>query len=204
MVGKSWRETAEALAAIAPICTARDKDGVDLYFLNNRTPYTNLTTAQAIQDVFEKNRPFGMTPTGTRLRHILKPYLDEVDLAMKQGVETKPLNVIVITDGVASDDVEAVILEAAKKLEKIEAPGWQVGVQFFQVGQEKGAAEALKELDDDLVAAGCPRDIVDTVPWNKGGGGEGLSADGVLKVVLGSVNRKLDRKRVSGDGPNRT
>jgi hypothetical protein len=38
------------------------------------------------------------------------------------------------------------------------------------------------------------RDMVDTVPF-KGAEGEHLSADGILKVVLGAVNRRLDRKR---------
>ena len=38
------------------------------------------------------------------------------------------------------------------------------------------------------------RDIVDTVPF-LGDNGERLTADGVMKVVLGSVNRRLDRQR---------
>lgn len=92
------------------------------------------------------------------------------------------------------------IVSVAKKLDKLEAPPWQVGIQFFQVGEEKGAAEALEELDDGLKDAnGGIRDIVDTVPW-KGAQGTGLNADGILKVVLGSVNKRLDRKRVSLDG----
>ena len=112
----------------------------------------------------------------------------------------KPLNIIVITDGVPTDDPESVIVSVAKKLDKLEAPPWQVGIQFFQVGEEKGAAEALEDLDDGLKDAnGGIRDIVDTVPW-KGTQGTGLNADGILKVVLGSVNKRLDRKRVSLDG----
>ena len=87
----------------------------------------------------------------------------------------------------------------AAKLDKLEAPPWQVGIQFFQVGEEKGAAEALEELDDGLKEANGVRDIVDTVPW-KGQSSTGLNADGILKVVLGSVNKRLDRKRVSLDG----
>lgn len=76
-----------------------------------------------------------------------------------------------------------------------------MGIQFFQVGEERGAAEALQELDDgikDMVVGGC-RDIVDTVPW-QGTNLTGLNGDGILKVVLGSVNKRLDRKRVSIDG----
>ena len=127
---------------------------------------------------------------------MLKPYLRELQA---KGPDTvKPLNIIVITDGVPSDDVESVILNAAKKLEQQDAPAWQVGIQFFQVGNENGAAEALKELDDGLVEMGCARDIVDTVPWI-GKQGEQLNAEGILKVTLGAVNRRLDRKRNSTD-----
>ena len=125
-------------------------------------------------------RPQGGTPTAARLNGILRPYLKLVEEKGSDAV--KPLNVIVITDGVASDDVETVILNAAKKLDKYDAPGWQVGIQFFQVGREPGAAAALRELDDELSEDGL-RDIVDTVPW-RGEEGTVLNADGILKVCL--------------------
>ncbi len=159
--------------------------------------YKNITRAQDVQKVFDTVRPSGSTPTGTRLNNILKPYLLECEAKKSNFDAVKPLNIIVITDGVASDDPESVIINVAKKLDKLEAPPWQVGIQFFQVGEEEGAAEYLQELDDGLkdnVVGGC-RDIVDTVPWN-GEGSRGLDGDGILKVVLGSVNKRLDRKRV--------
>ena len=117
------------------------------------------------------------------------------------GVEShvKPLNVIVITDGVPTDDVESTILNVCKKLEAVDAVPWQIGIQFFQVGEEMGAREHLKELDDELegrCAGG--RDIVDTVPWEGVRGKSVLSGEEagkeVLKVVLGAVNRRLDRR----------
>jgi hypothetical protein len=74
----------------------------------------------------------------------------------------------VLTDGVPSDDVESVLLSAAKKLDKLDAPPYQVGVQFFQVGNEEGAKEALEELDGGLSehVEGGVRDIVDTVTFS--------------------------------------
>ena len=202
MAGRSWRETSAALAAITPICTAHDKDGIDIHFLNARDEpsYSNITSPVTVQRIFDTVRPSGGTPTGTRLNAILKPYLKECELKKNNFDAIKPLNIIVITDGVPTDDPESVIVSVAKKLDKLEAPPWQVGIQFFQVGEEKGAAEALEDLDDGLKDAnGGIRDIVDTVPW-KGTQGTGLNADGILKVVLGSVNKRLDRKRVSLDG----
>jgi len=138
-------------------------------------------------------QPRGGTPTGTKLNRILKPYLARVE---REGDSVKPLNIIVITDGVPSDDVESVIISAAKKLDRADVPAWQVGIQFFQVGEERGAAEHLRSLDDDLADESGARDMVDTVPWN-GVGGSGLNADSILKCVLGAVTRRLDRKRNS-------
>ncbi|KAJ9638124.1 hypothetical protein H2204_004435 [Knufia peltigerae] len=204
MAGRSWRETSAALAAIAPICTTYDADGIDIYFLNHRNPnspiggYTNVTTTEVVQTLFQRVRPLGGTPTGTRLNHILKPYLAEVAESMERQAHgheatVKPLNIIVITDGVPTDDVESVIVTAAKKLDSFGAEPWQVGIQFFQVGREPEAAENLRELDDALGEQYHIRDMVDTVPW---GGEEGaqLTAQGLLKVCLGSVVRRLDRR----------
>ncbi|KAH0847371.1 hypothetical protein AYO21_03719 [Fonsecaea monophora] len=219
MAGRSWRETAAALAAIAPICTAHDPDGIDVYFLNHRNPhtpagspggYTNITTTAAVQNLFRNVRPFGGTPTGTRLNTILKPYLSELADSLDRQARlarngttvpvVKPLNIIVITDGVPSDDVESVIVNAARKLDALSAEPWQVGIQFFQVGREPEARDMLRELDDALSGEYHIRDMVDTVPWNGKGGGEegreGLTAQGLLKVCLGSVVRRWDRRSI--------
>jgi hypothetical protein len=238
MQGASWRETKEAIRAIAPICTAHDENGIDVYFLNARNNNTtanssyrtsrfggssssyyssgdnssaggfcNIKSADQVERLFNTVRPAGGTPTGTRINHILKPYLREYESAVQRtgnpdecGV--KPVNMIVITDGVPTDDPEAVILSLAKKLDKLEAPPHQVGIQFFQVGREPGAAAALKELDDGLAEQdGGVRDMVDTVTWDGGRQGSShhyvLSADAILKVVLGAVVKRLDRRRIS-------
>ena len=203
MAGRSWRETAAALSAIAPVCTAHDADGIDIYFLNapDNSEYLNVKSATDVSRIFESVRPYGGTKTGEKLRTILQPYLRQIEQRGADNV--KPLNIIVITDGVPSDDPESEIKMAMRKLEKADAPMWQLGIQFFQVGNEYGAAEALRYLDEEVKIAGCDRDIVDTTPWKADSGG--LSGEGILKCVLGAVNKRLDRKRNSSEGlrPNR-
>lgn len=226
MAGRSWREVQAALSSITPICTAHDADGVDIYFLNHRSlasaspsqgkaagGYTNVTGVAAVNHIFTTVRPGGMTPTGTRLNQILKSYLRRYEQAVEQAggdpdaTDVKPINLIMITDGVPSDDPESVLLSVAQKLDKLEAPPHQVGVQFFQVGSEPGAAEALRALDDDLAQlGGGVRDMVDTVTFNtRPSGSRGLSsgssmpvlsADAILKTVLGAVVKRLDRSRI--------
>ena len=183
MAGRSWRETASALETITPICVAHDADGIDIYFLNAKDSphFHNVTSAATVREIFSSVRPQGGTPTGQRLNQILSPYLRRCKANLDN---TKPLNIIVITDGERSDDVESVIIGAAKKLDRLDAPAWQVGIQFFQVGREPGAREHLKQLDDELgQLAGDDelRDIVDTVPFLGDGDAE-LTADGIMKV----------------------
>ena len=196
MSGGRWRETESALRAITPICTAHDADGIDIYFLNSpdSPTYRNITSDDRVRQVFMNVKPGGGTPTGQKLNNIIKPYLKRY-AANPDG--TKPVNVICITDGEPSDDVESPLIACAKKLDKLDAPAWQVGVQFFQVGRNEEAKRHLRQLDDELAEISGNddlRDIVDTVPFT-GEEGTKLTGDGILKVVLGAVNRRLDKKK---------
>lgn len=105
----------------------------------------------------------GQTPTGTKLAEILDLYIPRVDR------NQQPINIIVITDGVPSellrllckilklitaiieaDNVEEVIVNAARRLEQLRIPERRLGIQFVQIGNDERAAEALRALDDDL------------------------------------------------------
>ncbi|KAF4553476.1 Hypothetical protein D9617_7g032040 [Elsinoe fawcettii] len=223
MRGSRWTTARSAVATIAPICTAHDLDGIDIHFLNapSQQYHFNVTSASTVNEIFSTVEPFGGTPTGQRLDKILREYLYRYEKSVKRASKpssrrsspdsmagrprdtVKPLNIIVITDGSPTDDIESPLVSAAKKLDKLDAPAWQIGVQFFQVGDDEYAAESLKGLDDGLSElAGKPvRDMIDTVPFDKKTRGFGgstanaeLTADGILKVVLGAVNRKLDRR----------
>jgi hypothetical protein len=221
MWGPSWREVKAALRAIAPICTRYDSDGIDVYFLNEVSRdlglneegkagggFRNITTADRVQEVFSSFEPFGSTPTGKRLADILDPYVAyydaQVKVAKRNGkgpdeTGVKPLNLIVITDGEpdSKQHVKDVLRDIAKALDKLRAPLYQVGVQFFQVGNDQAAACHLAQLDDELCHGGL-RDMIDTVTWDTPnrsyGANRELTADGVLKAVLGAVVRRLDDK----------
>jgi uncharacterized protein YegL len=219
MAGRSWRETAQALSQLLPIIVAHDADGIDIFFLNHVSSdpgspkdgipaggYRNVKDVAEVQRIFRAVKPGGGTPMGIRCRTILKPYLTKLEAEAKKGKmdDVKPLNILAITDGVPSDDVESVLIAAAKKLDALEAAPHQTGIQFFQVGNEEGAAEALRDLDDGLsgMVEGGVRDMVDTCTWMGGESADGtlkLTAQGLLKVVLGSVVKRLDRRRLSGE-----
>lgn len=214
MAGSNWREVDTALRSLTPICTSHDADGIDLYFLNHKstegaTPerpaggFHGIKRADTVENIFRNVQPKRATPLGTRLHSILKPYITSLSNAASPE-DVKPVNIIVITDGRPTDDPESVIVQHAKKLDAIEAPPYQVGIQFFQVGSDAGAREFLRELDDDLGTQGV-RDMVDATTWDASNGRpQPLTADGILKVVLGAVVRRLDRKATVNTGRSHT
>ncbi|KAH8759536.1 hypothetical protein F5882DRAFT_479498 [Hyaloscypha sp. PMI_1271] len=169
---------------IAPIVSSHDDDGLDLYFMNHKSAdggspnegiaaggYRGIKRAATVTEIFARVRPQGGTPTGTRVHNILKPYLAKLEAEMATSKEMKPLNLIMLTDSIPSDDVEA----------------------FFQVGNEEGAKEVLEELDDGLseLIEGGVRDISE--------GGVGLTGNRILKVVLSAIVKRLDHRWASGE-----
>ncbi|CAG8909760.1 unnamed protein product [Penicillium egyptiacum] len=252
MRGELWQEAKEAIAAIAPVCTKYDSEGIDIYFINHRPKpntnsnsnsssnynynhnynpsrrsrldaggYHNIRTAQRVNEIFTSVRPSGGTGVGGRLHDILDPYMKLVEakeserraqkdasgssfLAKPVDPEAvksvKPINIITITDGVFTDDAESIIIKTAQRLDgpSCRAIPWQVGIQFFQIGNDEMARQYLEELDEDL-GSRCNnlhmRDIVDTVSW-RNRAGKRLEGDGILKTVLGAVHKRLDRKKV--------
>ncbi|KAF4627184.1 hypothetical protein G7Y89_g10967 [Cudoniella acicularis] len=96
-----------------------------------RLSVSGIKRAVTVTEIFARVRPQGGTPTGIRIHNILKPYLAKLETEITAGKGMKPVNLIVLTDSVPSDDVKSVLLSATKKLDKLDAPPYQVGVQFF-------------------------------------------------------------------------
>ncbi|PHH60957.1 hypothetical protein CDD81_1014 [Ophiocordyceps australis] len=220
MLGRRWREVQAALRQLAPVCTSHDDDGIDLYFMNHRSDapgwmasppmahvaalppegkassgYYNVTDAGTVEAIFNSVRPCGPTPTHDRLRHIIDAYMAQLSAAASL-LDVRPLNVIVLTDGRPGPeqangfnphDPLPLIVHYAQALDFMRAPLYQLGIQFIQVGDDAGATAALEALDK---LRGGFRDIVDTTKYD---GRDGpLTADAILKAVLGGVDRRLD------------
>ncbi|QBZ64809.1 hypothetical protein PoMZ_06510 [Pyricularia oryzae] len=209
MAGARWREVQTVLNQIVPVCAMHDEDGIDIEFLNSRTKLQNVKDPAAVDEVFRKVFPTAATPTGRRVGEMLHPYLCEFEAAVRGGKRPsktglKPINLIVITDGEPNDRapnlLPDVLEDVAQRLDKVRAPAHQIGVQFFQVGRDRTAARALRDLDDNLggkVKGGKLRDIVDTATFDVDDGETPvLTYEAVLKVVLGAVVRKVDQKHI--------
>ncbi|KAJ7799569.1 hypothetical protein B0H14DRAFT_2902716 [Mycena olivaceomarginata] len=198
-----WNEAGEALATLAETAQLYDKDGIDIYFLNNKTEAHNIKSSSEVQALFDTVKPAGATPTGERLDQILKPHLliledaqikpDGTPIDTNSGQIIKAINFIVITDGASTDDPKYTIIDAATRLKDLRNLSLtQIGIQFVQIGNDPGATRALQELDDDLAKDKNIRDIVDTTPYSML---NPLTSDGLIKVLLGGINRRYDAQK---------
>ncbi|KAJ9112654.1 hypothetical protein QFC19_000674 [Naganishia cerealis] len=226
MAGDRWRQVRVALMDVAGKVARVDEDGVEVHFVNSMVEGYNLTTAGSVEKLFNKVKPSNGTPTGAALKRILEPYMDQLEHVQRLkahgepvplGEDVKPVNVIVLTDGAATDDPESVIVSVASRLDRGGFPLNQVGIQFLQIGNEcelpptlhalhhmmadgllsillpkAEAREALQALDDGIKEKHEVRDIVDTVVYN----GMAVSAEHILKVLLGGIHKHLDEREV--------
>ncbi|KAG8823431.1 hypothetical protein FRC17_009338 [Serendipita sp. 399] len=201
MAGPLWFEAREALAGLSDLAGKYDTDGIDVHFLNASVVGNGLRTARDVKILFDSVVPDGITPTGEKLETLLLDYLLRLENAKQQAEDgdasalasIKPVNYLVITDGAPSDDPETVIVTAARRLDAGKFPITQVGIQFIQIGSDPSAAEALRELDDDLAGRYGIRDIVDTTPYS----GHQLESSTLAKCLLGGINRRVDRRGAS-------
>ncbi|KAI5800857.1 hypothetical protein FPQ18DRAFT_252837 [Pyronema domesticum] len=135
----------------------------------------------------------------------------------------KPMNIICITDGdpdkarkiprkernIEQDDLITAIWGAAlhadnlpkdsdKLLQNLEFQGMRpLGIQFVQIGRDQDASKYLEKLDKFLWNGekNLP-DIVDTFSYEKlkqMTGSDKLRGDDLMKVIMGGVNKKLDK-----------
>ncbi|BEI79494.1 hypothetical protein CcaverHIS002_0100230 [Cutaneotrichosporon cavernicola] len=190
-----WDEARSAVRFVVHEACKYDDDGIDIYFLNAKRDQFGVKDPDYVDSLFNGLRPRGATPTGTVLEKILLAYMSRLEAATAahRQAEVKQLNIIVITDGKPTDHPESVIVSCARRLDRGNYPARQVGIQFFQVGNDPDATAALKKLDDNLGSKYGIRDIVDTVQYI----GALTSAD---KVLLGGVNPLQDELEIESNG----
>jgi hypothetical protein len=104
----------------------------------------------------------------------------------RDGKKTKPLNIICITAAVPTDPttLEKEIVDCAKELDSLQAQERQIGVQFFHVGNNKRATDALVELDNCLREKCDVRAMVDTIRWTQMNHDGTVNGNALLKAVM--------------------
>lgn len=170
-----WSAARESTEAIAAKCEELDADGMTLYVFGSRFKRYENVTANQVAKVFRENEPCGGTDLAGVLRHAFEAYF-----ARKAKGGAKPETILVITDG-EPDDPKAVIrtiIDASRRIQADE----ELAVSLVQVGKDPDARRFLKLLDDELVGAGSPFDICDTLTLDE------AETMGLTEMLLSAVN----------------
>jgi len=192
MSARSWCEMKEALKIMTSICTQHHVDGIEIYFLNG-DDRKHITTPAEVETSFACVHPRSGTTVGSKLHSIVGPYLLNLEQRGRDAV--KPLNIIVISDGNPSDDLESVIVSAARELDELETHAWQVRIQLCQVGSIPEVRKWHEELGASLVYQNETnkesRNIVATIPWMKT-----LDGKAILTSAFGAIERRLNNRDI--------
>lgn len=183
-----WPEARDALAVLVDASSEWDTDGIDVYFLNDDRHVSVKNSAQ-IFDLFDEVVPSSGTPIAKRLKEITDHYLSRLRIETRTS-KVKPANIFVITDGWPTDEPAPVIASLAQTLDDMKRPNKQLGIQFVQIGNDMRAAQYLDGLDSDVLALNVKRDIVDSTPFKTG---EKLTAEKIIKIMKGGIDRRVDR-----------
>lgn len=170
-----WAAARESTEALAAKCEELDADGLTLYVFASRFRRYEGVTAERVAQVFRENEPCGGTDLAGVLNHAFDAYFER-----KARGKAKPETILVVTDG-EPDDPRAVIkaiIQASKRIQRDE----ELAVSLVQVGTDPDARRFLKLLDDELVGAGAPFDICDTVTL------EEAELIGLTEVLLAAIH----------------
>ncbi|KAI5810596.1 hypothetical protein BZA77DRAFT_164542 [Pyronema omphalodes] len=214
-----WSATQAAFENLATTALGYITDGVEVAFLNDFLAggeVLRVFTKEDVRSCFRGRVLMGVTPIGDVVDRVLGAYVERYrqDKRMRlreererKGEEEvkgsprivprnkglKPLNILILTDGIPTDDVESVIVSQARMLDSLNAPLNQVGIQFVQIGNEEGVREELKDLDDYIANVYGIRDMVDTTRYAGDNEDGNDGQDWLLKALLGGVNRRVDK-----------
>ncbi|THH20595.1 hypothetical protein EW146_g802 [Bondarzewia mesenterica] len=191
MAGQPWNDAREALAGLAELHGKYNTDGLDIYFLNDLRCRVNLKDRNSVCDVFELVLPEGQTPTGKKLKEVFDIYIPRLE---DRRIPYKPTIVLVVTDGVPSDNPKDVIVDAARRMDASGIPLRQLSIHFVQVGDDLSATQALKEIDNELIELRRIRDMVDTKLFNQHD--PTFKTDSLVRTLMEAADRLLTAPQI--------
>ncbi|KAF8335137.1 hypothetical protein F5887DRAFT_989660 [Amanita rubescens] len=203
MRGSRWLEARDALIEIAEYALKLNVRTVSLRFLNNGTYDRGLQGASALMSRFDRVQPngtscagchyipdidrlsmIGSTPIGAVLQVVFNEHLNRIDDAVSNPhlySKIPPLDIIVLTDGVPTDDPASVIASAVRRLKNKRYHPNTMGVQFVQIADDPGARPVLVDL-----VKGDNGSIVDTVPYRGV-----VTSEKLQRILLGGIHPNI-------------
>ena len=158
----SWSDTTHALAECAKlILGARGR--LKVHFFNSPKSKENISGVAELQELCNF-RPRGDTPTYQRLKGHLDEFMEAFEPLKASERGTFPgLNLIIFTDGAPEgpfEDIEEVIVDTAKDLDRFRADKYKVGIQFVQIGNDESVTNFFERIDNEIKGEhGLRRDV---------------------------------------------
>lgn len=142
-----WQAMQESVIGFVRDIEAIDSDGIDLVQLGGSLNIWEGVGVDKVRDIFGSMKPRGSTPLADCLKNAFRC----------AGKSAKKDFIVVFTDGVPDDQAAAAraIVEQSNKQESDDS----LTILFIQVGDDAGATQYLRGLDDNLKNAKF--DIVD-------------------------------------------
>jgi hypothetical protein len=152
-----WEIAQESTLALARKCEQFDPDGITVYVFSSRFKRYEDVTSAKVEQIFLENDPMGSTNLAAVLWDTTQNYFSRKKAGNSKTGET----ILVITDG-DPDDRRAVIETVVRSTQQMERDE-ELAITFIQVGNDGGAKQFLKALDDQLEGVGAKFDICDTI-----------------------------------------
>lgn len=153
MIGDRYNLALEIIGKIADIADVydqREPGGIDVWTFDAATRYFANVTESTVKSVL----PASPTGVSTHTGKMLQAVWDQLHVETL----TNPYILIVLTDGEAHDR-DTVLAQLQRAAAAAANPdGTNIGVGFWQLGEDVGATEFLQYLDNN----GTTPDIVDT------------------------------------------
>lgn len=207
---KYWGQVGAFLKQIEPIFTDRDVNGIDIYFVNHYDRDYNyfkvigragecdgsqnigqvtgpVDVRESLAGIFNSIKPQGNCRLEHRLSHILDPYM----LRLRHDTTIKPMNLILITAGVVKDKPNTPLARTYEMLDNMKTPPYQVGLQFFCIGDDEKGRRAVEVAEDKMDMGEDAAQVIDMVTWNVKP--FELSPKTVLDVMLSAVVKAVDK-----------
>lgn len=159
----SWSDTTHALAECAAlILGARGR--LKVHFFNSPKSKENISGVGELRELC-RFRPRGDTPTYQRLKRHLDEFMEAFEPLNASQRESYPgLNLIIFTDGAPEgpfEDIEEVIVDTAKDLDRLRADKYKVGIQFVQIGTDESVTNFFERIDNEIKGEnGLRRDVI--------------------------------------------
>ena len=184
-----WQQAQRTLAEVAPLVSAKSPHGIDLHFLNREAFYLGLRTTSDVNYAFNQGHPYGATYTGQRINDILDSYM----CTLRYNRSLMPLNLIVLTDGEASDEehLHWAIEEHVTKIVQRGYPAHQFGVEFVQVGDDEMATRHLEKLEEEVSRhhQRFQRDVVGVTPTTRM---SNMNSDKLLAIAVSGIDARIN------------